>query len=45
MKLTEKVPFNTQNMIYKQTPSVNHTHFRCDVGDRFKSCASLAGNA
>ena len=45
MKLTEKVPFNTQNMIYKQTPSVNHTPFRFDVGDRFKNCASLAGKA
>ena len=24
---------------------MNHTHFRCNVGDRFKNCASLAGKA
>jgi len=33
-----------QNILYQQTP-MNHTHFRCDVGDRFKNCALLAGNA
>jgi len=34
-----------QNILYQQTPPVNHTHFCCDVGDRFKNCVSLAGNA
>jgi len=24
-----------QNIIYKQTPPGNHTHLRCDVGDRY----------
>ena len=31
-----------QNIPYQQTPPVNHTQFRCNVGDHFKNCASLA---
>jgi len=29
------------NVLCQQIPPMNHTHFRCDVGDRFKNCASL----
>ena len=27
-----------QNIICQQIPSMNHTHFSCNVGDRFKNC-------
>jgi len=29
-----------QNILYQQTPPVNHTHFGCDVGEHFKNCVA-----